>query len=54
LGGFGHLAQYTAVQAAPWVSNWGDVPNRFAGFKLSAKRVLEEMAGKPAIREDSK
>jgi hypothetical protein len=54
LGGFGHLPQYTAVQAALGFSNWRDVPNRFARFKLLARQVFEEMAGRPAILENSK
>jgi hypothetical protein len=54
LGGFGHLAQYTAVQAAPGFSKWRDVPNRFARFKFFATCVLKEGASRPTIRESSK
>jgi hypothetical protein len=54
LDGFGHLPQYTAVQAALRFSNWRDVPNRFARFKFSAKHVLEEEPGRQAIHEDFK
>src|SRR5713101_10213452 len=39
MGGFGHLAQYTAVLAAPGLSKVRDVPNRFARFKFFANKV---------------
>jgi hypothetical protein len=54
LGGFGHLPQYTAVQAGPGFSNWRDVPNRFARFKFLAKQVLEDEASRQAFREEFK
>src|SRR6266849_10325551 len=51
LGGFGHLAKYTAVQAAPGFSNWRDVPNRFARFKFFASNYLKKRpAGKQSVR----
>jgi len=45
LGGFGHLAQYNAIQAGPEYSNWHDVMNRFDRFKFFSEQVCEK---KPA------
>jgi hypothetical protein len=36
-GGFGHLAQYTAVLTVPGPSNSRDVMNRFTRFKFFAE-----------------
>jgi len=49
LGGFGHPAQYNAIQAGPGYSNWQDVMNRFARFKFFAEQVYEKEAGRQAI-----
>jgi hypothetical protein len=49
LGGFSHLAQYTAVWNAPGPSNWRVVTNRFDGFKFSALRGKKKGVG-PAKR----
>ena len=45
LSGFGHLAQYYAIQAGPGDSNWHDAMNPFAHFKFFAEQVCEK---KPA------
>jgi len=51
LGGFGHLAQYNAIQAGPGPANWQDVMNRFASFKFSqSKYVKKRPAGKQLAR----
>ncbi len=42
LGGFSHLAQYTAVRTGPGPSNWRDVMNRFARFKFFAEQVCDK------------
>jgi hypothetical protein len=54
LGGFGHLAQYTAVQTELGSSNRRDVMNRFARFKFFAQPVCEGVADKQAICEAAK
>jgi hypothetical protein len=51
LGGFGHLAQYNAIQAGPAHSNWQDVMNRFASFNFFAEQVCEKEAGRQAMGE---
>jgi hypothetical protein len=42
LGGFGHLAQYTAVHTQPGPSNGTGVMNRFGIFRFFAEQVCEE------------
>jgi hypothetical protein len=41
-GGFGHRAQYTAVQTTSVSSNWHDVMNYFAGFKSFADEYVQK------------
>ena len=56
LGGFGHLAQYNAIQAGPGYVNWHDVMmNRFARFKFFAEQVGDKEAdGQLTKRADAR
>ena len=50
LGGFGHLAQYTAIRTMLGSSKYRAVMNRFARFKFFAEHACEENADTQAMR----
>jgi hypothetical protein len=51
LGGFGHLAQYTAVHTRPGPSNGTGVTNRFGIFRFFAEQVCKEEVGEQLKQE---